>query len=78
MSHPAPQAFGTGDARDFLALDGLLDDTERLVRDTTRRFVVDRVLPDVGEWFETGTFPVEMAKELGALGLLGMHLEGYG
>jgi len=78
MSHPQPQAFGTGDARDFLHLDGLLDDTERMVRDTTRRFVVDRILPEVGDWFEEGTFPLELATELGALGLLGMHLEGYG
>lgn len=78
MSHPQPQAFGTGDARDFLALDGLIDDTERMVRDTTCRFVADRILPEVGEWFEAGTFPLELAKELGALGLLGMHLDGYG
>jgi len=63
---------------DFLGLDGLLDDEERLLRDTVRAFVVDRVLPDIAEWFEAGTFPVEMAKEMGALGLLGMHLDGYG
>ncbi len=63
---------------DFLDLDALLDDEERLVRDTVRSFVVDRVLPEIGDWFEAGTFPVEMAKEMGALGLLGMHLDGYG
>jgi glutaryl-CoA dehydrogenase len=72
------QAFGTGDARDFLGIDALLDDEERLLRDTVRQVVVDRILPDVGEWFDEGTFPKELAKELGALGLLGMHLEGYG
>jgi glutaryl-CoA dehydrogenase len=66
------------DPHDFLDLDALLDDEERLVRDTVRSFVVDRVLPDIGDWFEAGTFPVEMAKEMGALGLLGMHLDGYG
>jgi glutaryl-CoA dehydrogenase len=66
------------DPRDFLGLDDLLDDEERLLRDTVRSFVADRVLPDIAEWFEAGVFPVEMAKEMGALGLLGMHLDGYG
>lgn len=70
--------FGEGDAHDFLAIDSLLNDEERVVRDTVRRFVRDRILPEVGDWFEAGTFPVELAKEMGALGLLGMHLEGYG
>ena len=79
MSEPASgQTFGTGDAHDFLELDALLDDDERLLRDTVRQFVGDRVLPDVADWFEEGTFPKDMAKEMGALGLLGMHLEGYG
>ncbi len=63
---------------DFLALDGLLSDEEVMVRDTVRRFVGDRILPDVADWFEAGTFPLELAPELGQLGLLGMHLEGYG
>jgi glutaryl-CoA dehydrogenase len=64
--------------RDVLALDALLDDDEVLLRDTVRRFVGDQILPDVGEWYERGTFPKEMATEFGKLGLLGMHLEGYG
>ena len=63
--------------RDFLAIDSLLSDEERLVRDTVRQFVSDRVLPEVADWFEEGTFPKELAKEMGALGMLGMHLEGY-
>jgi glutaryl-CoA dehydrogenase len=63
---------------DFLGIDALLADDERLVRDTVRAFVRDRVLPNIGEWFERSTFPREMARELGALGLLGMHLHGYG
>lgn len=66
------------DPRDFLGLDGLLDDEERQIRDTVRSFVQDRVLPDIGTWFDEGRFPREMAKEMGALGLLGMHLEGHG
>jgi glutaryl-CoA dehydrogenase len=71
-------SFGTGDARDFLEVGRLLDDDERLLRDTVRQFVGERVLPEVAEWFEEGTFPRDIAKEMGALGLLGMHLEGYG
>ena len=62
----------------MLALDGLLNDDEVLLRDTVRRFVGDQILPDVPDWYERGTFPKEMATEFGKLGLLGMHLEGYG
>ena len=63
---------------DFLNVDHLLSDEERMIRDTARAFVADRVLPDVGDWFEEGRIPRELATELGGLGLLGMHLEGYG
>jgi glutaryl-CoA dehydrogenase len=63
---------------DFLDLDRQLSDEERLIRDTTRGFVVDRILPEVAGWFERGELPRELAKELGDLGLLGMHLQGYG
>jgi len=63
---------------DFLALDRLLSEEERLIRDTVRAFVADKVLPEIAGWFERGELPRELAKELGALGLLGMHLEGYG
>jgi glutaryl-CoA dehydrogenase len=66
------------DPSDFLALDALLSDEERDLRHTVRRFVRERVLPDIAGWFERGEFPVEMAKELGGLGLFGMHLTGYG
>jgi glutaryl-CoA dehydrogenase len=66
------------DPSDFIGLEALLSDEERLVRDTTRRFVAERVLPEVDKWFEAGEFPRELASELGALGLLGMHLSGYG
>ena len=65
------------DAVDFLAIDTLLTDEERLIRDTVRAFVRDRVAPNIGEWFEEGYLPRELGRELGALGLLGMHLEGY-
>jgi glutaryl-CoA dehydrogenase len=63
---------------DFLSVDRLLDDEERMIRDTVRAWVRDRVVPNVGEWFEEGRIPRELASELGRLGLLGMHLEGYG
>jgi len=68
----------TLDPRDFLAVDALLDDEERAIRDTVRQFVRERVLPEIGEWFEQAILPRELAKELAALGLFGMHLEGYG
>ena len=66
------------DPRDFLGLDRLLSEEEVMVRDTVRRFVADRVLPHIAEWFEQGILPRELAQEVGKLGLLGMHLEGYG
>jgi glutaryl-CoA dehydrogenase len=57
----------------------MLSDEERDIRDTVRAFVADRVTPLVGGWFEAAEVPVgELARELGALGVLGMHLEGYG
>jgi glutaryl-CoA dehydrogenase len=66
------------DPRDFLAIDALLDDEERAIRDTVRQFVRERILPDVGEWFEEGIVPRELAQEIGRLGLFGLHLDGYG
>ena len=76
MTHaPLPQSV---DALDVLDTDALLSDEERMLRDTVRQFVGDRILPEVGAWFDAGTFPRELAKEFGALGLLGMHLDGYG
>jgi glutaryl-CoA dehydrogenase len=64
--------------RDYLDIDSLLSDEERAIRDVVRQFVADRVVPEVGDWFEQGTIPRELTRELGALGVLGMHLEGYG
>ena len=68
----------TLDPRDFLAIDALLSDEERAIRDTVRQFVRERVLPEVGEWFEQGILPREIYAELAKLGLFGMHLHGYG
>ena len=66
------------DPLDYLALDGLLDEEERAVRDTVRQFVREQVLPEVGDWFERGILPRELLTELAKLGLYGMHLDGYG
>jgi glutaryl-CoA dehydrogenase len=63
---------------DLLALDSLLTPEEQDIRATVRRFVDDKIRPNLIDWWEAGTFPREMAKEFGQLGLLGMHLEGYG
>lgn len=64
--------------KDLLDIDAVLSDEEREIRDTVRAFVGDRVLPHVGEWFEQARIPIELARELGKLGVLGMHLRGYG
>lgn len=66
------------DPDDFLAIDALLSEEEKMIRDTTRKWVAQHVLPGIEAWFEDGIFPKEVATELGSLGLLGMHLEGYG
>ncbi|GLW09868.1 acyl-CoA dehydrogenase [Microtetraspora sp. NBRC 13810] len=64
---------------DLLRIDDEFSQDQRLVRDTTRAFVTDRVLPKIGDWFEDAVFPArELAPALGELGLLGMHLSGYG
>ncbi len=74
----ADLSFHTPDPKDFLDLRSELSDEERLLADTVRSFVEDKILPDVAEWYEAGTFPRELAKEMGQMGLFGMHLEGYG
>jgi len=66
------------DASDFLDIASLLSEEELLIRDTVRGFVKNHVLPGIEQWWEEGVFPKEMARELGELGLLGMHLQGYG
>ncbi|MEU8815567.1 acyl-CoA dehydrogenase family protein [Actinoplanes sp. NPDC048796] len=64
---------------DLLDVDTLLSDEERDIRALCRRVADDRVRPHVADWYESGTVPVrELAQEFGKLGLLGMHLTGYG
>ncbi|MDN5894322.1 MAG: acyl-CoA dehydrogenase family protein, partial [Nocardioides sp.] len=60
-------------------IESMLDDEERAMRDTVRRFLDDRVRPHLADWYEQGALPArELAGELGGLGVLGMHLDGYG
>lgn len=77
MSTDPPPAF---DRYDPLGLDASLFADEFAVRDTVRRFCAEHVTPFVAEWFEDRDLPVarELAKQFGQLGLLGMHLHGYG
>lgn len=65
-------------ALDLYDVDSLLTDEERLVRDSVREFVDERIMPSIAKHFRDGTFPREMANEMGELGLLGAALDGYG
>jgi glutaryl-CoA dehydrogenase len=73
-----PRTTDPAAAVDLLRVDDELSEEERLVRDTVRDFAAKRVMPHVADWFEAGTLPRELASEVGQLGLLGMHLTGYG
>jgi glutaryl-CoA dehydrogenase len=66
------------DPLDYLEVDRLLTDEERDIRDAVREFVRAEIVPNVAAWFEDAVFPREVAKGLADLGLLGMHLRGYG
>ena len=66
------------DPSDVLALDTLLSAEELQVRQRVRDFTDQRIKPDIARWYEDAVFPLELAPELGELGVLGMHLEGYG
>ena len=64
---------------DLLDLDAQLTPEDKELRETVRRFGEQRLRPHIAEWFESGRIPVrEIAKEFGELGVLGMHLTGYG
>jgi glutaryl-CoA dehydrogenase len=64
--------------RDYLEIDRLLTDEERLIKETVSRYVNEKYLPAVAEHFENGTFDASVPKALGDLNVLGMHLKGYG
>ncbi|CAA9458513.1 MAG: Glutaryl-CoA dehydrogenase [uncultured Rubrobacteraceae bacterium] len=66
------------EASDFLNLDRLLSDEERAVREDVHGFVREKIKPNIRDWWEQAVFPREIVPEMGAQGLLGMHLSGYG
>lgn len=64
---------------DLYAIDSLLSEEERAIQSVVRDYIDTRVRPEIADWFETGDIPArELAQELGSLGVMGMHLEGYG
>ncbi|HWJ67541.1 MAG TPA: acyl-CoA dehydrogenase family protein [Nocardioides sp.] len=64
---------------ELFGIDTLLSEEEIAMRDTVRSFLEARVRPHLGDWYESATIPArELARDLGELGVLGMHLEGYG
>ena len=66
------------DPSDLLDLAGLLSETELEIRERVRAFVDAKIRPNIADWYEHAVFPTEMVRDMGDLGLLGMHLEGYG
>ena len=74
----APTKKDTYTPLELFDIDRLLDNDERDIAATVRRFVDTRLRPNVADWFESGSLPKELAKEFGSLGLMGMHLDGYG
>ncbi|MCO4236159.1 acyl-CoA dehydrogenase family protein [Pseudarthrobacter sp. MDT3-28] len=68
----------TPDPSDVLALNALLSADERALQQRIRDFTDQRIKPNIARWYDDAVFPLELAPELGELGVLGMHLEGYG
>jgi glutaryl-CoA dehydrogenase len=64
-------------AVDYLNLDTQFSHAELALRDRVRAFVDERIKPNINYWYENAIFPREIVKEMGDLGLLGMHLKGY-
>jgi glutaryl-CoA dehydrogenase len=65
-------------ADDYLDLDAELTEEDREVRDTVRDFARAELAPQVSDWFERGLLPADIGRQFGKIGLLGMHLTGYG
>jgi glutaryl-CoA dehydrogenase len=77
MSHDATRVSAP-DPRDLLDVSGWLNEEELAIRDGVRRLVRSQVLPEIGTWYEREHFPRELVPEFAKMGLLGMHLDGYG
>jgi glutaryl-CoA dehydrogenase len=75
-----PSARPRLDPHDPAGIDALLSEEELAVREAVRDFCADKITPHIAQWYENGEFPQarELARELGKIGLLGMHLTGYG
>ncbi len=71
-------SLGATDVSDILAIDSRLSAEELAVREKVRDFTRQRIRPGIAGWYDDGVFPLELAPELGELGVLGMQLEGYG
>jgi glutaryl-CoA dehydrogenase len=69
---------GVRSASDLMNLDDEFSEAELDVRATVREFVDRRIRPNIADWFDRAVFPVELVPEMAELGLLGMHLDGYG
>ncbi len=64
---------------ELFSIDHLLSEEERAITSVVRDYVTTTIKAQVADWFETGEIPArQLARELGELGVLGMHLEGYG
>ncbi|HEX5975355.1 MAG TPA: acyl-CoA dehydrogenase family protein, partial [Rubrobacteraceae bacterium] len=72
------RTLGRPSPHDFLNVDAHLSDEEREIRAGVRSFVEERIQPNINYWFERAHFPRELVPEMGSLGVLGMHLKGYG
>jgi glutaryl-CoA dehydrogenase len=74
------KTFPAFDSLDPLSIDALYTNDELAIRDSVRGFCEEQITPHIADWFEAGDLPSarELAKEFGKLGVLGMHLEGYG
>ena len=65
-------------ALELLGVDHLLNEEEVAIQETVRRFAAEKVRPHIADWYEAGEIPLSLAVDAGKLGLLGMHLTGYG
>ncbi len=78
MTDKPPARGPLRDPLELLDVSSLLSDEERDIQAAVCDFLADRARPHLGRWFEDAHFPRDLVPELGKLGLLGMHLEGYG